>query len=142
VPIAVIYIRSGGAAPEQQQRACLAYCLRHGYNIDSVCDQSAEVAALVDAGTASIVVAAYDGDDRVLTARIQHAGGRVEYARPPRQRVRLHADALIAGMYERGASVDTIAHLLDAPAEDIRAALYRAGFRLPPEDRPPPRSRS
>lgn len=36
MPKAVIYIRYGGATPDQQLLACLAYCDRHGYAVDSL----------------------------------------------------------------------------------------------------------
>jgi hypothetical protein len=126
---AVIYIRLAGALPAQQQRACLDYCDRHGYAVDSVCTAPAAAVALVEARAVIVVVTAHAGDDRLLARGVAAAGGRLEYARPPRGGRRIVDVAqLAAGMHERGASVDAIAHLLDATADDVRAAIRRAGL--------------
>lgn len=122
---AVIYERPAGALPEQQRRACLDYCERHGYKVCSLARAVEGAARAVESGEAEVVVSAHGGDDKALSRRIHAAGGRLEYVRPPRRRVHLDPTELIVGMHERGADVDTIAHLLDARPEDVAGALRR-----------------
>jgi len=122
---AAIYLRSTGALPEQQQRACLDYCDRHGYQVRTLARAAEGAARAVESGAVEVVVSAHGGDDRLLARRVQDAGGRLEYVRPPRKRITLDPTELIVGMHERGADVDTIAHLLDARTEDIRSTLRR-----------------
>ena len=127
----VIYLRSTGALPAQQQRACLDYCERHRYAVPSISLTAEGAAALVESGAVEVVVTAHGGDDQVLARRVQSAGGRLEYVREPRRRINLDPTELIVGMHERGADVATISHLLDAPTADVRLALRRAGSRRP-----------
>jgi hypothetical protein len=126
---AVIYLRPAGALPAQQQRACLDYCERHGYQVHALAHAVEGAARAVESGTVEVVVSAHGGDDLVLSRRVHAAGGRLEYVRPPRRRVSLDPTELIVGMHERGADVDTIAHLLDTRAEDVRGALRQPRAR-------------
>lgn len=126
---AVIYLRPTGALPHQQQRACLDYCDRHGYEVRTLAHTAEGAARAVESGADEVVVSAHGGDDRVLARRVAAAGGRLEYVRPPRRRISLDPTELIVGMHERGADVDTIAHLLDTRAEDVRGALRQPRAR-------------
>lgn len=129
--LAAIFIRPAGATLEQQQAACLDYCERHRHMVRALCFRPGDAAALVSAGAATVVVTAYgDGGDIPLEDQIARAGGRLEYVRKPRGRARMEVGTLVAGMYQRGARVDEISHLLDMPDQEVRIALRREGVQI------------
>lgn len=132
---AVIYVRPGGDLDERQQQTCLAYCARHRYRADSLCFHADDAARLVESGVAQVVVVAFDANgDGDLEVRVRAAGGRLEYARPPRRTITTEFGRLVAGMFRRGGDVPTIAQLLDQPTSEIREALRRAGLSPPPRE--------
>lgn len=128
---AVIYVRTHGALPEQQQAACLEYCQRRRYTADSICHHPADAVALAEAGVIMVVVTAYDEDgDAELARRLHAADVRLEYVRTPRRTVRhVRDDDLAANLHQRGTPVEQIAQILGETTREIRSLLRRAGIR-------------
>lgn len=127
----VIYVRTQGALPEQQQTACLDYCQRMRYSADSICHHPADAVALAEAGVITAVVTAYDEDGDESMARLLRAAGvRLEYVRTPRRTIRhVRDDDLAINLHQRGAPVEQIAEFLGEDTREIRAVLRRAGYR-------------
>lgn len=128
---AVIYIRQSGALTEQQQAACLDYCVRHRYQTESICRHPHDAIALAEAGVITVVVTAYDEEEDVeLARRLRSVGVRLEYVRTPRRAVRhVRDDDLAINLHQRGNSVEQIAQVLGETTREIREVLRRLGFR-------------
>lgn len=122
---AVLFVRLNGAPMPLQEAACLEYCQRLGYTAGSLCYHPTDAAAVVEAGIASIIVAAYRrSEDRVMERRAQAAGGRVEYSRQPvGVRHEVDSDDLVTALHERGATVEQIADLLGESTQAISRTL-------------------
>lgn len=119
---AVILIRRDGVPAELQEAACLGYCERNRYELDSISTDPDGAAALVETGVAQVIVAAYRrSEDKAIVRRIRTAG-RVEYVRNPPGR-QLDAVDLAVALHDRGASVEQIADLLGESTRDITATL-------------------
>ena len=121
---AVIIVRRDGVPTDVQQAACLTYCEAHRYKVDSITYNPGDAAAIVEAGTAQVVVAAYRrSEDRAMDRRVRQTAGRVEYVRGPVSRHDVTDVDLVAAMHERGASVEQIADLLGESTREISARL-------------------
>jgi hypothetical protein len=127
---AVIFIHQCGVPAELQESACLEYCQRKQYTVDSVCSEPGDAAALVESGSAGVIVAAFRrSEDRAMGQRVHAAGGRVEYTRTPPAARPLDSDDLAAALHERGNTVEQIAQMLGESTQEITRSL--SGLRQP-----------
>jgi len=126
VDTAVVIIRRDGVPTELQEGACLEYCESRHYVVDSITYNPGDAAAIVEAGTAQVVVAAYRrSEDKAMDRRIRKTTARVEYVRGAVSRHDVDDDDLVVAMHARGASVEQIADLLGVSTSEISAILSK-----------------
>lgn len=134
---ALVLQRPGDVAWERQVAICINYADRKGYEpLRTIARSDAEAVYLVRVGVADLVMAAHQlPGDPELIARLEAAGGRLEYCRggrPPHRRqgsaltARGHTtDDLVIGAVERGSTPEQIHAVLGIPLERVRQILER-----------------
>lgn len=121
-----------GAPTDKQERAVVGYALDHAYRATSLTNLAAVALDLARAELVEVVVAAFHPTGQgaaAVVAAIRTCGCRFEVVRENvRRRARLEIAEVVRGMFERGADVETIGHLLDLPAGVVVEHLRAGGL--------------